>query len=276
MTERRPPTLAETQARFHRLVTAPESVAKTLAREGLGALEIDAWIRGDPELTATERLDVYANMYFFRLLEVLRVDYPRLLANVGDDAFHDLVTDYLAAHPPTRPSVRDAGEHLPAFLRTHALATERPWLAELALLERARTEVFDARDDLLLDVATVRGLPPDRVASLELRLVAAHRVLELTSDAGRAWRDPDTSRAPLAADAPERRPWIVWRGREVTVVHHRPLDPDERRLFSDLQCGVRFDHLCEALAVGRTDAEAVTAAAGLLGRWLAQGLIARG
>lgn len=102
----RAPSLAETQARFHRLVTAPETVAKTLASAGLAARDIDAWVQGDANLTATDRLDIYANMYFFRLLDVLRTDYPRLLANVGDDTFHDLVTDYLALHPPTRPSVR--------------------------------------------------------------------------------------------------------------------------------------------------------------------------
>ena len=73
----------------------------------------------DAKLSAVDRLDVYANMYFFRMLDVLRDDYAKVVAVVGDDAFHNLVTDYLVACRPAHPSLREVGARLPGFLARH-------------------------------------------------------------------------------------------------------------------------------------------------------------
>ena len=85
-------------------------------------------------------------MYFFRLLDILRDDYAAVVAVLGDEPFHNLVTDYLLACPSQHPSVRNVGERLPRFIDGHALGLERRWLGELARLERARLEVFDGPD----------------------------------------------------------------------------------------------------------------------------------
>jgi hypothetical protein len=127
-----PPSLAEIQERFYALVTAPEGVGKALVERGLAPEDLARMVVGDARLGAVARLDVYANMYFFRILDVLREAYPKLTAAVGDSAFHDLITDYLLACPPAHPSVAHAGDRLPQFLSTHPLALERPWLLPLA------------------------------------------------------------------------------------------------------------------------------------------------
>ena len=139
--------LAELQARFHALVTAPESVAATLAARGAQAVgDVHELVVGDARLSAVERLEIYANMYFFRIRDVLRDEFPRTAALLGDSTFHDLVVDYLAAIPPRHPSLREVGARLPAFLAAHSTARARPWLAELARLERTRLELVDAPD----------------------------------------------------------------------------------------------------------------------------------
>ena len=115
-------------------------------------------VAGDARLSAVERLDVYATMYFVRIHDVLRDEYARTAAVLGGEAFHDLVTDYLQACPPAHPSLREAGARLPAFLAAHALAADRPWLAELARLERARLEVFDGPDAAPLSIAALRDV----------------------------------------------------------------------------------------------------------------------
>ena len=127
---------------------------------------------GDARLSAVDRLDVYASMYFVRIHDVLREELARTAAAVGDEAFHDLVTDYLQACPPSHPSLREAGARLPAFLATHALAVDRPWLAELARLERARLEVFDGPDAEPVSIASLREVPPERFGALRLHLIA--------------------------------------------------------------------------------------------------------
>ena len=82
-------------------------------------------------LDPTERVGIYQTMYFWRLLEVLREDFPKLATALGDD-FESLARDYLAAHPSEHPSVRHVGDRLPGFVATHALVRARPWLADLA------------------------------------------------------------------------------------------------------------------------------------------------
>ncbi|HEV2169709.1 MAG TPA: DNA-binding domain-containing protein, partial [Candidatus Binatus sp.] len=111
--------LRNIESLLYRLITAPEGVRDGLGRErrlpagGLGAI-----IDGDDRLDAVDRLDIYANMYFYRLLDVLREDFPATAAVVGTDLFHNLVTGYLLEHPPTEPSIAYAGRYLAKHLRT--------------------------------------------------------------------------------------------------------------------------------------------------------------
>jgi hypothetical protein len=263
------PTLSELQALFYRLVTAPEGVAAALAGdEGIADLVV-----GDERLSTVARLDVYASMYFHRLRDVLRTDYPKLVALLGDAAFHDMVAGYLVAHPPSHPSVRELGLHLSTFLATR----EGPLPAGLAALERARLEVFDAADSATLDLPWLQALPPERFASLELRLVRAHRVLTLGMVVGRACRaiDEGVRLADAIQDGDdEAHTWIVWRGRDPMIVHHRALNSLEASLLPLLAEGAPFAQVCERLGETRADEEAVRLAAQWLSRWAEQGLLA--
>jgi len=263
-------TLALVEERFYRLVTAPEGVARALATEGLGAEAVAELVVGDARLSALDRLEVYAGMYFYRLLDVLRAEYPKLLAVLGDVAFHNLVTDFLITHPPAHPSVRQAGQRLPAFIASHALSTGRPWLAGLAALERARLEVFDAADSPSIDAAWLSALAPAQFPTLSLRLVAAHVVIELDRVVGRAWAAIDagqTTWPALSATDGAVCPWVIWRGRNPMVVHHRPIDPPEVALLPLLVEGTTFARVCERLGDGRSDEDATRVAAQWLLRW---------
>ena len=84
-------------------------------------------------------------MYFYRLLDCLKEDYPATLAVMGATNFHNLITGYLLAYPPSHPSVLYAGRHLADFLDSHPLRDEWPFIADLACLERALIEIFHGR-----------------------------------------------------------------------------------------------------------------------------------
>jgi hypothetical protein len=189
----RPASLAGTESLFWDLITAPEGVRPgldTLVRDGRavdGALE--EMIAGDERLPAADRLDIYANMYFFRLLDCLREDYPRLAAALGEDRFHNLATDYLLAHPSENPSLRYLGRRLPEFLPGHALAKESECLVDLARLEWTRADLFDAADARPLTREDLARLSQEAAGDLALRPVPAFRVLRLEHDAPGLWRE---------------------------------------------------------------------------------------
>src|SRR4051812_42087835 len=106
------PALRDTEELLWKLITAPEGVADGLRRIDMKSDELGRVIAGDARLDAVQRLDIYANMYFWRLSDILRGDYSALVAAVGDDRFHNLVTDYLLDSPSTHPSVRNVGVKL--------------------------------------------------------------------------------------------------------------------------------------------------------------------
>jgi len=267
--------LADTQARFHGLVTAREDVATIVTRDDDARAAVDTMVVGDATLSAIDRLDVYASMYFVRIHDVLRDEFPRTAAVLGGEAFHGLVTDYLVACPPRHPSLREAGDRLAEFLATHALSSARPWLPELARLERARAEVFDGPDAMPIAIADLRAVDPGRFGALRLRLVPSHRLLTNRFAIAATWRAGDGASDDGAPAPPaEAETLIVWRRDD--VVYHRPADGDEagwlRRLAG--ANGALFGELCAALGETQSEAAAAARAFELLARWAGEGLIA--
>jgi len=82
-------SLVALQAALYDLITAPEGVARRLGELDGSPADLEALVKPSPAMTAVERLDVYANMYFYRILDVLRVEYARVVAAVGDAEFHN-------------------------------------------------------------------------------------------------------------------------------------------------------------------------------------------
>ena len=131
--------LKKLESLLYRLITAPSGVAEGLAAEReLGAGGLDDIVLGDERLSAEARVDIYANMYFYRLLDALKEDFPATLAVLGADNFHNLVTGYLLEYPPTEPSLYYCGRHLAAYLRDHPLREGAPFIADLAAARARR------------------------------------------------------------------------------------------------------------------------------------------
>jgi putative DNA-binding protein len=272
--------LRDTQQLFWRLITAPEGVGDGLRRLDMKSEELGRVIAGDERLDAVERLDIYANMYFWRLLDILRGDYSALVAAVGDEPFHNLVTDYLLECPSAHPSVRNVGARLPDYLARHTLAAERPWLVELGRLERARVELFDGPDAEPLTLEDLRALAPEQFVALPLPLVPSHLILDVEHAVDDVWRAVENSEAEEGAEPeppppPARAPrtLLVWR--QVLTVYHRPLEALERAALLRARDGATFGAVCDLLTDSMPIDEAGPAAFQLLARWVGDGIIAR-
>jgi hypothetical protein len=152
-----PSDLNWTERLLYRLITAPSGVAEGLAAEKVLAPNgLSQVITGDERLSAEERVEIYGNMYFYRILDVLKEDFPATLAMLGDARFHNLVTGYLIEYPPEHFSIAYAGKHLADFIESHPMREEFPYLADLARMERALIDVFHAADRTPLDGEAMR------------------------------------------------------------------------------------------------------------------------
>ncbi len=68
--------LADVEAQFYALVTARESVAATVSARGREVRRAaEEMVAGDARLPAIPRLEIYADMYFARIHDVLRDEY---------------------------------------------------------------------------------------------------------------------------------------------------------------------------------------------------------
>ena len=106
-------------------------------------------------------LDVYRDGYALRLIEVLTIDFPGVLAMAGPEGFDALARAYVANHPSQHPSVRWFGGQLADFLATTAPYDRTPALAEMARFEWALGEAFDSVDAVAGFAGHMLGAPLD-------------------------------------------------------------------------------------------------------------------
>jgi hypothetical protein len=265
--------LIDTQTLFWRLISAPEGVGAALATlpdrralpDGVGA-----WVRGDERLSAVERLEVYARMYFFRLLDCLAEDFPAVHAVVGHERFHVLVRDYLERHPSTSRSVRSLGRSLARFLDGHELGVAHPFAADLARFEWALLEAFDARDAVPLSAEHLKRVPMEQWPDLRLALTPSLRVIEAGAPVQETWKAVTQGR-PLPTIAAERTAIRVWR--QDLRVFHRVIGDVEIVALHAIERGTSFAAACEAASEVVGDEAAPLEMARLLERWLGDQLL---
>lgn len=257
----------ELHALLYRLITAPNGVAESGEPEAGGLDEI---IAGDERMSPADRVGIYADAYFYRLLQVCKEDFTATLAVIGETEFHNLITGYLLAHPPTEPSVLYAGQHLSVYIGASPIGERWPYLADLARLERLLIESFHAADAAPLSLAAMRAIAPGDWPDVEMRLHPATRLLDT------CWRI-DEVLAAVARGNPPAEPdagavtLVVWR-RDARV-SHRAIEPVEAAALRLAEPGAQFGAICEVIAASAHDGGATDVIGGLLARWLEDGLL---
>ncbi len=247
------------------------AILSRITRHGARAIEPDAssLVMGDDRASAEQRISVYAHMYRARIAEALAAQFPRLAKELGADDFAALSAAYVAEQPSVHWSLRYVGERFPDWLEL-----DDPILAALARLEWARADVFDLVDEPLLGLEDLRTWPADRFAELPLKLVAAHRLVNVPSGTGQLWESigsgkPDDSPSNPASTASESL--LVWR--QGIAVYHRSVDEFERAALELAAKGTRFGVVCESLAGSLDEETTVARAFAWLSTWVLDELV---
>jgi hypothetical protein len=222
-------------------------------------------------LAPAERVVIYADMYQARLVDVLREDFPRTLALLGDDAFLGLAERYLVQHPSTHPSVRDVGGRFAEFVAGEVGMP--PWLTDLARLEWARVEVFDAADADPLRLADLKSIAPENWPALRLRPIPSCRVVESAWPVHEIWAARDLDAGQRLPAEPRSCAVRVWR--EGFSVCQAAMGEEERRVFALVQRGEPFARLCAILEGDREPEAAAREIGALLMRWLEDEVLTR-
>ena len=239
-------------------------------------------VSGTATVDAQTRVAIYYDAYRLRLLEALDANYPVLHAWVGDDEFEQLGLAYLDAHPSRHFSIRYFGHRLPEFLGTEAYR-ERSYLAEMAVLEWALSEAFDAADDEIMQIEDMAGIPPDAWPTMRFRFHSSVRRLNLRWNVPAIWNpinrnieaekngEEPTAEVPAPATEEYPRSWLIWR--QELKTYFRSLPVDEAWAIDTAVAGGTFAEICEALTEWIDAQNVAVHAAGLLKQWITDGLI---
>jgi len=103
-------------------------------------------IKPNDRMTSLERLQIYNQQYWFRIMGSLSEDFPGLRSLIGERKFEKLAVAYLNKCPSESFTLRNLGSRLEAWLRLHPeyIAGVERVAIDMVRLEWADIDAFDA------------------------------------------------------------------------------------------------------------------------------------
>lgn len=108
-----------------------------------------------------QRFAVYRNNVMISLIDALAAGFPVVQSLVGTEFFQAMARVFVAAHPPTSRIMSAYGAAFPAFIADFSPAASMPFLADVARLERARTDSYHSANAEPVSASDFAALPPE-------------------------------------------------------------------------------------------------------------------
>jgi len=251
--------LGEVQRLMSQTLFQPLTSAERMRRTNRATAE--RIIKPNDRLTAFERLEIYNQQYWWRLLGCFNDDFRGVRAVVGERRFGKLAVAYLEAHGSTSWSLRDLGQHLPGFLESHPefTAPHTALALEMARVEWGKIVAFDTGGLPVIDPQKIARRDPAKlrlklqpyVTLLKLRhpidqLLKKLREAGLETGAASNAVAATRSRGLRALRAkPEALPIFLAVHRVDFSVYFKRLEPEAFKLLSALRDGATLADACE-------------------------------
>lgn len=134
---------------------------------------------GNDRLSPVEQVEIYREQFWLRHTSSLVEDFPGVGGILGQEDWERLVEEYLEATPPLSHSLRDLGDVLPAFIEKLDWLPHRELCMDMARLEWAYVEAFDADDHPPLDAQKLASMPESAWETATLVLHPSVRLLHV-------------------------------------------------------------------------------------------------
>jgi hypothetical protein len=249
-------SLAEFQHAIASTLFRPLKSDESMQRAGAAVAE--RFVKPNDRLTAFERLQIYNQQYWWRILGAFGEDFRGLRAVLGERKFDKLAVAYLEACGSHSWSLRNLGSQLISFLEKNpALISPRAALAlDVARVEWARVLAFDDPEKPVFTAKQIARVPPDRlrlgiqpyVSLLELRhpVDELMRTLKHTEIAAvsNAVAATHTRRRKVVTVPRSRAPIHLAVHRLNFSVYYKRLDLEAYRLLLALRTGATVGEAC--------------------------------
>lgn len=223
-------------------------------------------------MDAAQRFKLYQDGYRLRLTEALCDTFPALHTLAGDNLFENICIGYIDKHPSQHFSIRYYGHELADWLARDETYQSTPVLSEMAHFEWQLRNAFDGPNAISLQKEHFSEFSIDDWPSLCFKFLPTYTRLQFQWNVPQLWKAIELNTAPqqpmLQNDIIN---WIIWRPE--LEIKFRSVDNIELLALFQIERQCNFTELCEALdAAGIT--EPAQSIAGLLNRWLEEGMIA--
>lgn len=143
------------------------------------------------------RFAVYRNNVAVSLRKALAETFPVVKALVGDEFFDAMAQVYVRGHLPQTPVLLHYGRTFADFIEGFEPASDVPYLADVARLERLWLDAYHAADATPADISILEDVPAD---NLDRAVIKAHPSLGVLCS---AWPVYSIWRAHQQNDAPD-------------------------------------------------------------------------
>ncbi len=213
------------------------------------AAAVTAIVRGNDRLTPLEQAEIYRGQFWLRHRDALYEDYPGLSYLLGEEAFEQLLRDYLSAHPPDSFTLRDLGNHLAAFAATYDRFPEgmATLARDMATFELAFIEVWDGAGAEPIALAKAEAMSPEAWVNAIITFDPLLTLLELSHPVHELRTKLRAGEAPPRELTATPTYVAVWRGDDLRI-HYRSHSAAEHELLCRLRRGEPLGSACEHAA----------------------------
>jgi hypothetical protein len=234
---------------------------------------IDESIVQTESVSVDKRLAIYRDAYKLRLIESLIVSFPAVHAYLGTQAFEEVCSSYIDAHPSSYRSIRWYGDRLAEFLRDY-YDKKYSFLAELADFEWKMTLAFDAPDNKIIEITDMAHVPPESWGNLYFTFHPSMQRMNYFWNAIVLWqaliKDQDL---PQLHQSKKASSWILWRAPDY-INQFCSVSDQEAWALDSLMGGLSFGQLCEGLCEWVAAEDVGMQAASYLKNWIQSGIVA--
>ncbi|MEY2838136.1 MAG: hypothetical protein RJB60_435 [Pseudomonadota bacterium] len=232
-----------------------------------GDTEVASAVQDQGRLPPLARLNIYHAAYRWRLLEVMQDHFGQTHRYLGDEFFNSEAQAFIEAHPSEQHNLRDYGLAWPDWLAQRY--PDDTDMADLARLEWALRQAFDAANRPTMGLAELGTIPAEAWATLGFELAPGTTVLRLSHAVAPLWQSLSREEAPEPVRN-EATCLLVWR--QGWQPHFRSLQADEAQAVEALLAGHSFSEACAHLAASNNGEARVSQ---WLQAWAKEGLLAR-
>jgi hypothetical protein len=214
---------------------------------------------GNTRLSPAEQVNIYRTQFWLRHTSALIEDYPGLTALVGQEQWEAIAESYLTKIGYQVRTLRDLGKELAQHLEGFPGLENRRLLIDMARLEWAYVEAFDAQDEEPLDHQRLSKIPPESWETARFRISDSLTLLQLSypvPDLRRELRRaPEDARQRVSSDQEEELYYVVYRrGREL---FDKKISRTAFLLLTRLKAGLPLIFACEAVVKAAPEAAQV-------------------